>query len=226
MQLGGIAVNCPDCNHPTESSYLLILHFYYICSVLHDDSNPAKSCISGGATHLYRNQPCDDVPRVLSTSVNGHRTKHFYMDSGAAYHSTYDPSVIKLYPPELRIHPPIPCIGGVSGSAISVQGCGYIDGAGGLLDGVLYVPDSSANLVSVGQLTSHYPVKVVFYRDQFWIEELQNGTRVGGGPREGGSNHYILEHFNPKQSLLVNNLNGSHDQDGIIVTASASSETI
>jgi hypothetical protein len=122
------------------------------------------------------------------------------MDSGAAYHSTFDPSVIKSYPGHLK--PPIQAIQGFGGSTILVTGYGCIDGPGGKLKDVLLLPDSTANLMCLGQLTRDYPVKVEFFKDKFWIEGLHNGERVGEGHRED-VNHYVVDRFQP-DSLLIN----------------------
>lgn len=121
------------------------------------------------------------------------------MDSAAAYHSTFDPSFMRPYAPHLNIKPPIQAIHGIGGSATLVTGYGYIDCAGGKLKDGLFLPDSSANLMCLGQLTRDYPVKVVFYKDKFWIEELQNGERIGEGHREG-VHHYVVDRF---QSNLI-----------------------
>lgn len=130
----------------------------------------------------------------------GTRTKQFYMDSGVCHHMTWNGDVLKAYDGTLNIKPPVESVMGtrdirsatrVNSDELShplkVGGIGYIDSTGGSLDGVLFVPGSDVNLVSVNQVTRDYAARVVFHRDEFWIEKLESKDRIGHGKWAGNS---------------------------------------
>ncbi|KAL6908092.1 hypothetical protein ACP4OV_002262 [Aristida adscensionis] len=116
------------------------------------------------------------INRPFETSLNAQgRPTAFYVDSGACFHSTWNGTVLFRYPDSLNIRQPIDTLNGVAAGSppIPVSGIGYIDGAGGAMDYVLYVPSSSAYLVSVSQLSGQYSVRVLFDQDRVWIEKLE-----------------------------------------------------
>lgn len=133
----------------------------------------------------------------------GTRTKQFYMDSGVCHHMTWNGDALKAYHGTLNIKPPVESVMGtrdirsatrVNSDELShplkVGGIGYIDSTGGSLDGVLFVPGSDVNLVSVNQVTRDYSARVVFHRDEFWIEKLESKERIGHGQRVG--DNYVV----------------------------------
>lgn len=115
----------------------------------------------------------------------GTRTKEFYIDSGARHHMTWNGDVLKAYHPDLNIETPMQ-----SASSPAVGGIGYIDSKGGSLDRVLFVPDSSVNLVSISQLTEDHSARVVFRQQEFLIEKLECNEKIGHG-RLDGTNYVV-----------------------------------
>jgi hypothetical protein len=116
---------------------------------------------------------------------------------------TWNGDALKAYHGTLNIKPPVESVMGtrdirsatrVNSDELShplkVGGIGYIDSTGGSLDGVLFVPGSDVNLVSVNQVTRDYSARVVFHRDEFWIEKLESKERIGHGQRVG--DNYVV----------------------------------
>ncbi|XP_062198379.1 uncharacterized protein LOC133901101 isoform X2 [Phragmites australis] len=132
---------------------------------------------------------------ALAASLNQVPSDDVFVDSGACFHITWNPSVLQRYPDHLNVVLPTQSISGVSGSNITVEYSGYINNAQTQLDGVLFVPGSTANLVSVGQLTWQYYVCLEFDREVITIRRKIDGVEIGRANRRG--NHYLLQHFRP-----------------------------
>nr|BBF89311.1 putative NBS-LRR class RGA [Oryza barthii]BBF89316.1 putative NBS-LRR class RGA [Oryza barthii] len=136
---------------------------------------------------------------AFSTLANDeHRPGEFLVDSGACFHLTWNKSVLYEYPEHLRnfARPPIDSIGGILAGSINVTESGYLNSEI-MLDGVLLAPNSTLNLVSVGQLVRQYGVKVEMCMDvKIW--KPTGGPPIGSGEMNRRSQHpYVLKKFQP-----------------------------
>ncbi|KAL6654588.1 hypothetical protein ACP70R_008053 [Stipagrostis hirtigluma subsp. patula] len=157
-----------------------------------------------GLSRFDVNEPLYFRRGAFPTWANEPRENDFLLDSGACFHVTWNESVLFPYPYHLHRHtrPPISSLGGIFKSAdgagsIDIIGSGYLNGKI-MLDGVLLAPDSTMNLVSVGQLTCQYGVAVEFGPSSFIIKRLMDGVKVGSGYMRSWGHHYVVEHFRPE----------------------------
>jgi len=139
---------------------------------------------------------CFQLPAEAFPTSTTTRLEEFLVDSGASLHVTWKGFILFHYPQYLWNHtkPPTRSFEGIAGS-VAVTRSGYLNGDNIMLDGVLLAPDSRMNLVSVGQLSIQYGVRVEM-DDLGVIIMKRDGVQIGGGKMLG--NHlYVLEYFQP-----------------------------
>ncbi|KZV57610.1 hypothetical protein F511_03070 [Dorcoceras hygrometricum] len=153
------------------------------CQLCGGTGHVAKIC-----WHLSKyTQAQDEIPQALAalTLDNSVLDTEWTSDTGASHHMTGNAGMLKNIRPYFGSDSVL--IG--DGTLLGIKSVGDTQIQNGNqtlpLNNVLHVPNLNRNLLSISQLTDHYPVNCEFSNVDFCVKERATGHKVMQGQRKG-----------------------------------------
>ena len=126
-------------------------------------------------------------------------SQQWILDSGATHHMGSSREQFSSLEPSK-----VPHIFIGDDTQVEVEGEGSVDMDNGTFENVLYVPNLSANLLSIYQIT-HYGdgKKVEFLPDSVVVKEIKDDALVAVGQANHNTRLYSFSHFVPKSPSTI-----------------------